>query len=96
MHSCQNQNLTATGMISKIEMKMTRVNEHQMPDHLRTFIKMIKGRANEMPIANDERCQVSNLCVTWDESIDGFEIFGNNAECHYGQIGTGYLFDKEF
>ena len=31
------------------------VNEHQMPDHPSTFMKMIKGRENAMSAANDER-----------------------------------------
>jgi hypothetical protein len=29
-------------------------------------------------------------------SIDHFEVFRNNVEGHYGQIGAGYLFDTSF
>ena len=31
---------------------------HQEPDHPSTFMKMIKGRANAISTANDERRQV--------------------------------------
>ena len=33
------------------------VEEHQMPDHPSTFMKMIKGRSQAMSAANDERRQ---------------------------------------
>ena len=69
---------------------------HQEPDHPSTFMKMIMGRANAIATANDERRQVLNPCVIWDGSIDLFEIFRNNVEGHYGQIGAGYLFDSDF
>jgi hypothetical protein len=29
-------------------------------------------------------------------TIDHFEVFRNNVESHYGQIGAGYLFDSSF
>jgi hypothetical protein len=29
-------------------------------------------------------------------TIDRFEVFRNNVEGHYGQIGAGYLFDSSF
>jgi hypothetical protein len=29
-------------------------------------------------------------------TIDRFEVFRNNVEGNYGQIGTGYLFDSSF
>jgi hypothetical protein len=31
-----------------------------------------------------------------DGTIDSFEVFRNNVEGHYGQIGAGYLFDSSF
>jgi hypothetical protein len=34
--------------------------------------------------------------VIWDRTIDRFEVFKNNAEDHYGQIGADYLFDSNF
>ena len=49
-----------------------------------------------MSAANDERRQVLNPRVIWDGSIDRFEVFRNNVEGHYAQIGAGYLFDTEF
>jgi hypothetical protein len=49
-----------------------------------------------MPDANDERRQFLNPRVIWDGSIDRFEVFRNNTEGHYGQIGAGYLIDTEF
>ena len=67
-----------------------------MPDDPNTFMNMIKGRAMARTTANDERRQVLNPRVIWDGSIDRFEVFRNNVEGHYGQIGAGYLFDPEF
>jgi hypothetical protein len=29
-------------------------------------------------------------------NLDRFEVFRNNVEGHYGQIGAGYLFDSSF
>ena len=55
-----------------------------------------------MSASNDERCQVLIPLVCWDGSLDWdgstdrFEVFKNNVEGHYGQIGAGYLFDMEF
>jgi hypothetical protein len=34
--------------------------------------------------------------VIWDGTIGRFEVFRNNVEGHYGQIGAGYLFDSSF
>jgi hypothetical protein len=34
--------------------------------------------------------------VIWDGTIDRFEVFRNNVEGYYGQIGAGYLFDSSF
>ena len=69
---------------------------HQEPEHPSAFMKMNKGRANAISTANDERRQVLNPCIIWDGRIDRFEIFRNNVEGHYGQIGAGYLFDSDF
>ena len=68
------------------------VDEHQIPDHPSSFMNMIKGRSRAMSAANDERRQVLPSRVIWDGSIDRFEVFRNNVEGHYGQIGAGYLF----
>jgi hypothetical protein len=34
------------------------------------------------------------LRCNWDGTIDHFEVFSNNVEGDYGQIGAGYLFDS--
>ena len=65
------------------------VDEDRMPDHPNTFMKRIKGRSQAISAANDERRQVLPSRVIWDGSIDRFEVFGNNVEGHYGQIGAG-------
>jgi hypothetical protein len=57
-------------------------------------MKMVKERTQTMPAVNDERCQVLPSKVIWDGTIDRFEVFRNNVEGHYGQIGAGYLFDS--
>jgi hypothetical protein len=49
--------------------------EHQMPDHPVTFMKMIKGRSQALSAANDERRQVLPSRVIWDGSIDRFELY---------------------
>jgi hypothetical protein len=69
---------------------------HQEPDHPRTFMKMIKERTRAMSAINDERRQVLPSKVIRDGTIDRFEVFRNNVEGHYGQIGAGYLFDSSF
>jgi hypothetical protein len=69
------------------------VDEHQVPDHPSSFMNMTKGRSQAISAANDERCQVLPSRVIWDGSLDRFEVFRNNVEGHYGQIGAGYLFD---
>jgi hypothetical protein len=56
----------------------------------------IREKAIGKVAANDERRQVHNPRVTWDGSIDRFEIFRNNVKGHYGQSGAGYLFDPDF
>jgi hypothetical protein len=59
-------------------------------------MKMIKGRTSAMSVVNDKRRQVLPSRVTWDGTIDRFEVFRNNAEGHYAQFGAGYLFDLSF
>jgi hypothetical protein len=49
-----------------------------------------------MSTAKDKRRQVLPSKVIWDGIIDRFEVFRNNVESHYGQIGAGYLFDSSF
>jgi hypothetical protein len=49
-----------------------------------------------MSAVNDERRQVLPSKVIWDGAIDRFEVFRNNFEGKYGQIGAGYLFDSSF
>jgi hypothetical protein len=53
---------------------MQDINEHQTPDHPSTLMKMIKGKSNEMSDANDEKRQVLDPHIIWDESIDRFEV----------------------
>jgi hypothetical protein len=59
-------------------------------------MKMVKERTPTMSAANDERRQVVPSKVIWDGTIDRFEVFRNNVEGHYEQIGAGYLFDSSF
>jgi hypothetical protein len=59
-------------------------------------MKMVKERTRTMSAVNDERRQVLPSKVIWDGIIDRFEVFRNNVEGHYGQIGAGYLFDSSF
>jgi hypothetical protein len=56
---------------------------HQMPDHPRTFVKMIMGRANAILAANNQRRQVLNPRVIWDRCIDRFKAFRNIVEFQY-------------
>ena len=69
---------------------------YQGLEHPSTFMKMIKSRAHMLSAARDERRQVLPSRVIWDGNIDRFELFRNNVEGHYGQIGAGYLFDSDF
>jgi hypothetical protein len=71
-------------------------NLHQMPDNPRLFMPRIREKAIGKMAANEERRQVLNPRVTWDGSIDRFEIFRNNVEDHYEQKAAGYLFDIDF
>jgi hypothetical protein len=59
-------------------------------------MKMVKERTQTMSAVNDERRQVLPSKVIWGGTIDLFEVFRNNVESHYGQIGIGYLFDSSF
>jgi hypothetical protein len=59
-------------------------------------MKMVKERTRTMSAVNDKRCKVLPSKVIWDGTIDLFEVFRNNIEGHYGQIGAGYLFDSNF
>jgi hypothetical protein len=59
-------------------------------------MKMFKERTRTMSSVNDERLQVLPSKVIWDGIIDHFEVFRNNVEGGYGQIGAGYLFDSSF
>jgi hypothetical protein len=69
---------------------------HQEPDYPSTFMKMVKERTRRISAVNDERRQVLPSKVIWDGTIDLFEVFRNNVEGHYGQIGAAYLFDSSF
>jgi len=71
-------------------------NLHQIPDNANTFMTRIREGVLAKIAANDQRRQVLNPSVTWDGSIDRFEVFRNNVEAHYGQSGAGYLFDPDF
>jgi hypothetical protein len=57
-------------------------------------MKMVKERTPTMSAVNDERRQILPSKVIWDETINRFEVFRNNVEDNYGQIGAGYLFDS--
>jgi hypothetical protein len=59
-------------------------------------MKMVKERTRTMSAVNDERRQVLPSIVIWDGTIDRFEVFRNNVEGHYGQVGASYLFDSSF
>jgi hypothetical protein len=69
---------------------------HQEPDHPITFMKTCKESPRTISDINDERRQILLSKVTGDGTIDRFEVFRNNVEGHYGQIGAGYLFDSNF
>ena len=46
--------------------------------------------------SKDEKRTPLPARITWDGSFDSFELFRNQVEGHYGQVGAGYLFDEEF
>jgi hypothetical protein len=57
-------------------------------------MKMVRERTQTMSAVNDERRQVLPSKAIWGETIDSFEVFRNNVEGHYRQIGAGYLLDS--
>jgi hypothetical protein len=59
-------------------------------------MKMVKERIWTMEATNDERVKVLPSKVIWDRTIYLFEVFRNNVEGHYGQIGADYLFASCF
>jgi hypothetical protein len=59
-------------------------------------MKIVKETTRTMSAVNDQMRQVLPSKVIWDGTIDRFEVFRNNIEGHYGQIGAGYLFDSSF
>jgi hypothetical protein len=59
-------------------------------------MKMVKQRTRIISAVNDERRQLLPSKVIWHGTIDRFEVFRNNVEGHYGQIGAGYLFHSSF
>jgi hypothetical protein len=59
-------------------------------------MKMVKEIRWTMPAVNDERRQLLPSKVIWEGTIDRFEVFRNNFQGHYGQIGADYLFDSSF
>jgi hypothetical protein len=103
MLSCQSQTLKVTDKNFKTLYEGDEYNPnllsediHQIPDNASTFMTRIRESSLAKIAANDERRQVLNPRVTWDGSIDRFEVFRNNVEGHYGQSGAGYLFDSDF
>jgi hypothetical protein len=52
-------------------------------------MKMVKERTRTVSAVNDERRQVLPSKVIWYRTIDRFEVFRNNVEGLYGQIGAG-------
>jgi hypothetical protein len=100
MHFHPNLTLRDTGNNAKKEFEENQnyVGEesHQEPYHPSTFMKMVKETTRTMSAVNDKRRQVLPSKVIWDGTIDRFEVFRNNAEGHYGQIGAGFLFDSSF
>jgi hypothetical protein len=59
-------------------------------------MKIVKERTQTMSAVNDERRQALPSKIIWHGTIDHFEVFRNNDEGHYRQIGAGYLFDSSF
>jgi hypothetical protein len=49
-----------------------------------------------MSSVNDESHQVLSSKVNQDGTINRFEVFRNNFEGHYGEIGAGYIFNSSF
>jgi hypothetical protein len=63
---------------------------------MKNSIKRVKEKTRIISAVNDERRHVLPSKVIWDGTIDCFEVFRNNVEGPYGQIGAGYLFDSSF
>jgi hypothetical protein len=59
-------------------------------------LNIVKERTREISSLNDERHKVLVSKVIRDGTIDHFEVFRNNVEGHYEQIGAGYSFDSSF
>jgi hypothetical protein len=59
-------------------------------------MKMVNERTRTMSAVNDERRQVLPSKVIWDGTIDRLEVFRNNDEVYFKQIGAAYLFDSSF
>ena len=53
-------------------------------------MKMIRGRSRAISSVNEEKSQVLLSRMIWDEDLGRIEVFRNNAEGCYGQIGEGY------
>jgi hypothetical protein len=102
MHFYPNLTLKGTGTMKRRNLKKIIIvyigdeEFHQEPDHPSIFMKMVNQRTRTMSAVNDERRQVLPSKFIWDGTIDRFEVFRNNLEGHYGQIGAGYLFDSSF
>jgi hypothetical protein len=94
MHFYPNLTLKDTGTMLRRNLKKNQnyigQEFHQKPDHPSTFMKIVKERTRTMSPENDERRQVLPSKVFWDGTINRFEVFRNNVEGHYGQIGAGY------
>jgi hypothetical protein len=59
-------------------------------------MKMVNERTRTMSAVNDERRQVLPSKVIWYGTIDRLEVFRNNDEVYFKQIGAAYLFDSSF
>jgi hypothetical protein len=59
-------------------------------------MKIIKERTQTMSATHDERRRFLPSKVIWNGTKHRFEVFRNNFEGHYGQIGAGNLFDSSF
>jgi hypothetical protein len=49
-----------------------------------------------MSLVNVKRFQILPIKVIWDGTIDRFEVFINNVEGNFGQIGAGHIFESIF
>jgi hypothetical protein len=45
-------------------------------------------------VVNDERRIILPSKIIWDGIIDRFDVFKDNVEVHYGQIGSDYYFSQ--